>query len=146
MRRRTYNRRMDAPTTPTPLPQVDRLSRPQAIDEIRRIMSALPQDDECACAIAARYGIFCRGFAQFSDEELKNKFAWIARPRPKVTRSELERLASAYHRGRQEVAGAELCCDVETREHCGCDGWNTFDNAALEDLYKGLTGRQARIL
>ena len=136
---------METPTSRNQLPQVDRMSRPQAIEEIRKILKALPQDDMCACAITARYGIFCKGFAQFSDEELKAKFSWIARPRPKVSRSELERLASAYHRGRQEVTGTELCCDVETREHCGCDGWNTFDNAAIEDLYKGLTGRQVRI-
>jgi hypothetical protein len=137
--------RMEAPQNPG-LPQVDQLSRPQAIEEIRRIINALPQDDMCACAITARYGIFCKGFAQYSDDELKKRFAWIARPRPNASRAELERLASAYHRGRQEVTGAETCCDLETREHCGCDGWNSFDNRALEELYKGLTGRQARIL
>ncbi len=135
---------MDTPQKQGP-PPVDRLSRPAAIDEIRRIMKALPQDDQCACAIAARYGIFCKGFTRYSDEELKKRFAWIARPRPGVSRSELERLASAYHRGRQEVTGAEICCDVETREHCGCDGWNTFDNAALEAFYKDLTGRSCQI-
>lgn len=135
---------MDTPQK-QPLPQVDLLSRPQAIEEIRRILNALPSDDQCACAIAERYGIFCKGFARYSDEELKKRFAWIVHPRPGVTRAELERLASAYHRGRQEVTGAETCCDVETREHCGCDGWNTYDNAALEGFYQSLTGRQARI-
>ena len=143
LRRRTESL-MDTPQN-QPLPQVDRLSRPQAIEEIRRIMNALPQDDQCACAIAERYGIFCKGFARYSDAELKQRFAWIARPRPGVSRAELERLASAYHRGRQEVTGAEICCDVETREHCGCDGWNTFDNTALEDFYQRLTGRSCRI-
>ena len=76
---------------------------------------------------------------------VEEQVRWIARPRPKISRAELERLASAYHRGRQEVTGAEVCCDVETREHCGCDGWNAFDNVAIEDLYKGLTGRQVTI-
>jgi hypothetical protein len=135
---------MNPPQNETP-PQVVELSRPQAIDEIRKILKALPQDDVCACAITARYGIFCQGFARYSDDELKSRFAWIARPRPKASRAELERLASAYHLGRQEVTGAELCCDLETREHCGCDGWNTFDNHALEDLYSNLTGRRVRI-
>jgi len=133
------------PTPEGALPQVDRISRPQAIEEIRRIMNALPQDDECACAIAERYGIFCKGFARYSDAELKKRFGWISRTRPGASRAELERLASAYHRGRQEVTGAAICCDVETREHCGCDGWNTFDNRALEELYLNLTGRKARI-
>lgn len=136
---------MDASQQGT-LPQAQVLTRPAAIGEIRRILNALPQDDMCACAIAARYGVFCQGFARYSDQELKKRFAWIARPRPNATRAELERLASAYHRGRQEVTGAEICCDLETREHCGCDGWNSFDNRALEELYAGLTGRQARIL
>ena len=136
---------MDTPQEET-LPQGQVLTRPAAIGDIRRILNALPQDDMCACGIAARYGIFCQGFARYSDEELKKRFAWIARPRPNATRAELERLASAYHRGRQEVTGAETCCDLETREHCGCDGWNAFDNRALEELYAGLTGHQVRIL
>ncbi|HEY3124861.1 MAG TPA: hypothetical protein VGK70_12480 [Thermoanaerobaculia bacterium] len=128
------------------LPQIDRLSRPQAIEEIRRIINSLPEDDErCACAIASRYGIFCKGFSRYSDEEFRQRFHWIVRKRPGASRAELEKLASLYHLGRQEVAGAAICCDVETRERCGCDGWNTFDNATLEDFYSNLTGRQVRI-
>ena len=41
------------------------------------------------------------------------------------------------------MGGFQLCCDAETREHCGCDGWNMFDNAFLEKTYKDLTGRDA---
>ena len=130
----------------SPLPQIDLLSRPQAIDEIRRIVQALPQDDDrCACALASRYDIFCKGFKRYSDEEFRKRFDWIVRKRPGASREELEKLASLYHVGRQEVTGAAICCDVETREHCGCDGWNTFDNEAIEDFYQKLTGRQIRI-
>ena len=130
----------------SPLPQIDLLSRPQAIDEIRRIVQALPQDDDrCACALASRYDIFCKGFKRYSDEEFRKRFDWIVRKRPGASREELEKLASLYHVGRQEVTGAAICCDVETREHCGCDGWNTFDNEALGDFYQKLTGRQVRI-
>lgn len=128
------------------LPRIDRLTRPQAIEEIRRIVKAMPEDDEsCACAIASRYNIFCKGFSGYSDEEFRKRFHWIVRRRPGASREELERLASLYHLGRQEVTGAEVCCDVETREHCGCDGWNTFDNVALEDFSANLTGRACRI-
>ena len=130
----------------TSLPAVDRLTRPQAIEEIRRIVNALPTDDEsCACAIASRYDVFCKGFRRYSDEEFRQRFHWIVRRHPGASREELEKLASLYHVGRQEVSGAAICCDVETREHCGCDGWNTFDNASIEDYYFKLTGRQARI-
>ena len=62
-----------------------------------------------------------------------------------LTRSELEHVVSLYHLGRQEVRGAALCCDVETREHCACDGWNRFDNAALESFCLELTGRRVEI-
>jgi hypothetical protein len=128
------------------LPRIDRLTRPQAIEEIRRIVKALPEDDErCACAIASRYGIFCKGLSRYSDLEFRERFHWIVQRRPGASREELEKLASLYHLGRQEVTGAEVCCDVETREHCGCDGWNTFDNVALEDFYQNLTGRACRI-
>lgn len=125
---------------------MDQMSRPQAIEEIRRIMNALPSDDErCACAIASRYDIFCGGFKRYSDEEFRRRFNWIVRKHPGASREELEKLASFYHLGRQEVTGTAICCDVETREHCGCDGWNTFDNAAIEDFYQKLTGRPVRI-
>ena len=60
-----------------------------------------------------------------------------------ISRNELERLISLYHVARQQAGGFQLCCDAETREHCGCDGWNMFDNAFLEKTYKDLTGRDA---
>ena len=86
--------------------------------------------------------MFCGGFAALSDEQLRRRFDWIARTRPGVSRKELERLISLYHLGRQEVDGLPICCDVETREHCGCDGWNRFDNLALEGAILELTGRR----
>ena len=55
------------------------------------------------------------------DEELRRRFPWIAAKRPGASRAELEELVNLYLLGRQEVAGAALACDVETREHCGCD-------------------------
>jgi hypothetical protein len=30
---------------------------------------------------------------------------------------------------------------VETRDHRGCDGWNGFDNQALESLCRDLAAR-----
>ena len=127
------------------LPSVEHLSRPQAIEQIRRILNALENDERCACAIASRYGIFCRGFDGLSDSEFRKRISWIARKRPRATREELEKLVSQYHLGRQEVTGATICCDVETREHCACDGWNGFDNKTLEESCLNLTGRPVKI-
>ncbi len=126
-------------------PADERLSRPQAIEQIRSVLQALADDERCACVIAGRYGLFCKGFSQLNDQEFRGRFPWIARRRPKATREELERLASLYHLGRMEVTGAAVCCDVETRDHCACDGWNSFDNKRLQEFVLELTGRPVRI-
>lgn len=127
------------------LPVFDRLTRPQAIDRIRRILAALQSEDRCACAIASRYGLFCRGFDGLSDAEFRQRISWIAKKRPGATREELEDLVSQYHLGKQQATGAAVCCDLETREHCACDGWNSFDNKTLEEHCLKLTGRHILI-
>lgn len=126
-------------------PATEHLSRPQAIERIRGALLARAGEEECACNVAARSGIFCQGFRDLNDAQFRKKFEWIAAKRPKATRPELEQVVSLYHLGRQEVRGAALCCDVETREHCACDGWNRFDNPALEKFCLELTGRPVRI-
>jgi len=123
----------------------DHVSRPQAIERIREALLDRARDEECACGTAARLGVFCQGFSRLSHVELRGRFDWIARSRPKATREELTQLAGLYHLGRQEATGAALCCDVETREHCACDGWNRFDNQALEDFCLELTGKPVQI-
>ena len=128
-----------------PLLRIEHLARPKVIERIREKLRMLTDDEHCACAAASRFGIFCQGFRHLSDEEFRRRFDWIARKRPGASRGELEGLVSLYHLGRQEVAGAQVCCDVETREHCACDGWNTFDNPALEKACLALTGQPVRI-
>ena len=123
----------------------ERLSRPEAIAVLRDALIAMCGEDECACAAAARANVFCGGFHALSDKELRHRFSWIAQTRPRASRAEHERLAGLYHLGREEVDGLPLCCAVETREHCGCDGWNGFDNAALEGAVLELTGRHVTV-
>jgi hypothetical protein len=126
-------------------PATEHLLRPQAIERIRGALLARAGEQECACGVAARAGIFCHGFRDLTDAQFRKKFDWIAAKRPGATRAELEQLVSLYHLGRQDVRGAAVCCDVETREHCACDGWNRFDNEALEKFCLELTGRPVRI-
>lgn len=125
--------------------ELERISRPQAIERLRERLKALQDDEHCVCAAVGRLGIFCRGFRRLDDKQLREHFAWIARKRPGASREALEELASLYHLGRQEVTGAAICCDVETREHSGCDGWNAFDNRRLEEFYLALAGHPVRI-
>jgi hypothetical protein len=134
-----------AGSTPQGIQNAERLSRPQAIEVLREKLKNLCDDEHCACAAAAHFGVFCKGLSGLSDDAFRKRFDWIARKRPKATREELERLVSLYHLGRQEVTGAAICCDAETREHCACDGWNMFDNRQLEKFCLELAGRAVRV-
>jgi hypothetical protein len=135
----------NAPLMTQALPGPERLSRPEAIAIIRERLRALCDDEHCACAAAAHFGVFCKGLRSLSDQQFRERFDWIARPRPHASREELEKLVSLYHLGRQEAEGFALCCDVETRAHCGCDGWNMFDNQALERFCRDLAARHVVI-
>jgi len=132
---------VDEPTSVSP----EHLSRPQAIEILRTRLKTLTDAEHCLCTAAARLGVFCRGFQPLSDEEFRRRFWWIARSRPGASRKELEEVVNLYQLGRQEVTGAPICCDVETREHSGCDGWNTFDNATLEGFFLELLRRRVSI-
>lgn len=136
---------LTAGSAPEAIQRLEHLSRPEAIEILRVSLKARCDDEHCACAAAAHLGVFCQGFKKLSDAELRTRFDWIARKRPKVSRAELERLVSLYHLGRQEVTGAAICCDAETREHCACDGWNMFDNRQLEQYCLEVAGCPVRI-
>ena len=123
----------------------ERLTRPQAIQRIRETLGALTNEENCTCAGAARSGVLCGGFTKLPDRDVRSRFAWIANKRRGATRDELEHLVSAYHMGRQQLKHDAICCDTETREHCVCDGWNQFDNAALEKFCFEITGSRVSI-
>jgi hypothetical protein len=116
------------------------LTRPEAIALLRQKLVSLCDSEHCACTTVARLGGFCGGFRNLSDAEFRGRFDWIAGKRPHATRAELEDLVSQYHLARQEVGGFAVCCDAETKEHCACDGWNAFDNAALSKFVREFTG------
>jgi hypothetical protein len=126
-------------------PAPSHLSRPEAIGQLRDKLKTLTDSEHCVCAIAERLGFPCHGFSQLSDAEFVKRFDWIARTRPHATRKELEEYVNLYLLGRQESTGAALACDVETREHDLCGGWNTFDNAQLEGFFKEVFGRAVSI-
>ena len=121
------------------------LSRPEAIAQLREKLASLTDTEHCVCSVAQRLGLPCRGFAALPDKEFKNRFAWIAEKRPHASREEMNELANLYVLGRQEATGAVVACDVETREHDLCGGWNTFDNATLEKFYGSVFGRDVKI-
>lgn len=114
------------------------LSRTQAVGELRRSLLAPADDEHSVCQVACSRGIFCRGFARLSDEELKDRYSWLVKARAPQTREELEDLANRWQIAQQFVHGEELSCDVQTQEEDTCRGWNEFSDADLERFFLEL--------
>ena len=62
------------------------LTRTQAIDALRSRLLELSDEDHSVCEVATRHGIYCHGFTQWSFDELKQRYWWLADRRPHVTR------------------------------------------------------------
>jgi hypothetical protein len=133
--------------TPAPetIVEIEHLSRPEAIARLRERLRSFSEKDHCVCETVGRLGVFCGGFKRLSDAEFNKKFQWIVVRHRNEPRQSLEALASLYHEGRQEATGAAICCDIETKEHGGCDGWNQFHGEALERFHLAMIGSPIKV-
>jgi hypothetical protein len=116
------------------------ISRGEAIGRLRHYLKTLTDDEHSMCQVAAKKGIFCHGFARFSDEELKKRFAGLLSLRPKLNRWQVEELANRWELARQMVDGVTLACDAQTIEHDTCRGWDDFPNEQLARFCADLLG------
>ena len=121
------------------LSQPEFVFRESLIDRLREELLHLAGDDQSICRVAAERGIFCHGFRQFSDADLRQRLHWIARRRPDATRAEMEDLGDRWQLARQEVKGLLTSCDVQKRERDLCGGWDDFSNEDLLRLYNELS-------
>ena len=121
------------------------MTREQAIARLREKLLDLTDDDSCMCKVAADRGIFCRGFQQFTDKELRERYWWIVRKRPDITRAELETIANSWQLTQQDVRGMAFACDVQTKVRDTCRGWNDFTDEQLGTWLKQLTGEEAKV-
>ncbi|MEO6324777.1 MAG: hypothetical protein ABIT01_18585, partial [Thermoanaerobaculia bacterium] len=58
-----------------------RITRNYAIRKLREYLLTLTDEDHSMCEVAARKGIFCKGFQRWSDDELKVHFASLVKRR-----------------------------------------------------------------
>jgi hypothetical protein len=114
-------------------------SRESIINRVRQELLRVTGADQSICRVAAERGIFCRGFSQFSEADLRQRLPWIARRRPDATQAELEELADRWQLARQEVDGLPTSCDVQTREQDLCGGWDDFTDEDLLQFYEKLS-------
>jgi hypothetical protein len=127
------------------VPQVPTMSRQAAVGQIREALETLTDEETSICKVAADHGIFCNGFKRYTDNELRRRYGWIVRKRPEMTRDELEEIANNWQLAQQQVHDIEFACDVQTKLHDTCCGWDDFTNEELQDFYKQITGREVRV-
>jgi len=120
--------------------EVPMSTRQELIDAIRTELVKLTDEENSICRVAAQRGIFCRGFSQYNDRELREKFDWIVRKRPSLTRPQLEQIANDWQLAEQQVHDRPIACDVQTEIHDVCSGWDSFSTPQLEKLYFELSG------
>lgn len=121
------------------------MTRIEAINLLRRELLKLSEPDHSICEIAARKGIFCKGFAQDSTRDLFKKYDWLVKTLKIRTRAELEKVADLWQLTRQQVHGQSCACDVQTTERDTCLGWDTFSDDDLARFILELTGTSVTV-
>ena len=121
------------------------MTRAALIEEIRREVLALVDDEHSFCNVAGELGIGCTGFRQFTDAELAHRYRWIVKTRDPSTREELEDLANRWQLARQIVEDRPLSCDVQQIERDTCAGWDGYGDDQLASFHHTLTGETVEI-
>lgn len=121
--------------------KTETFSRTGLIDLLRQELLKRAGDDVSACKVAAEQGIFCHGFARYTEAELRRRYEWIVRRRPEMTREEVEEIADRWQLARQDVEGIPIACDLQQKVHDTCRGWDDFSNEELSRFYFEMTGR-----
>ena len=115
------------------------------VDLLRQELLRRAGGEVSACKVAAEQGIFCHGFARYTDAELRRRYEWIVRRRPKMDRAELEEIADRWQLARQDVEGIPIACDVQQKVHDTCRGWDDFSNDDLARFYFEMTGKDVNV-
>lgn len=121
------------------------LTRQALIEEIRREVLALADEEHSFCEVAGKLGIACKGFRQYTDEELARKYRWIVKTRDPSTRAELEDLANRWQIARQIIQDRPLSCDVQQIERDTCAGWDGYEDEQLVSFHHSLCGETVEV-
>jgi hypothetical protein len=113
-----------------------RYSREEAITRIRDFLVANTRADETTCQTSARLGIFCHGYDQWTVQELRELYPWLARKMPAETpREEFLKLITAWDGARMLVHRVSTTCDAKAMDHDGCLGFDRFSNTQLKRMF-----------
>jgi hypothetical protein len=119
------------------------VSRTAIINLLRQeLLKRAGDADVSACKVAADQGIFCHGFSRYTDLELRRRYDWIAKRRPKISRAQLEEIADRWQIARQQIENSPVACDAQQKFHDACKGWDDFTNDDLARYYFEMTGKE----
>lgn len=123
-----------------------RITRQQCIEDLEKQMQRMVDGEHSMCEVAAKKGIYRKGFMQWTFEELKKQYQWIVASRPNITREELEKIANAWQLARQEVFGTTLSCDTQSIEHDTCNGFDGWSDEELARFHGELCGEPVEVV
>jgi len=120
------------------------LTREEAIDRLRVGLLRLSDGENSMCEVAARLGIFCRGFRRWPDGEFLRVWMRSMGVTTHLNRSQMERLADIWQLTEQLRLRIPIACDA--RLACGpCRGWNEFSDSQLELHCADVLGQNVAI-
>ncbi len=114
-------------------------TRDEALTKIRAFLVANRREDETTCQTAARCGLFCHGYDQWSTAQLRQRYPWLSQKLPAdTTREELLKLIVAWDGARMLVHKTDTTCDAKSLDHEGCLGFDRLTNDHLKRLFPQL--------
>lgn len=126
---------------------VKTITRSQAIEDLRRELLKLVDEDSSLCLVAARRGVFCNGLRRWSMEELEQRLPCSLHHDPEPARAEVERQANRWLLELQDIRAGRLPCDIERgRRSLLCAGWDEFYESELAQYYLEMCGEEVRIV
>jgi len=113
-------------------------SREDALNKIRGYLVDNTRADETTCQAAARLGVFCHGYDQWTVEELRQLYPWLAKKAPNATRGQFLQLVMAWDGARTLARKMPTTCDVKVFDHEGCLGFDRYTNQQLKQMFPQL--------
>jgi len=122
-------------------------TREEAVNRVRDFLSSKTRPDETTCEAAARLGIFCHGYDQWTLEQLRQLYPWLAKRMPADTpREEFLRLIAAWDGARQLVHRTSTTCGAKALDREGCLGFDRFNNQQFKQMFPQLFKGEDEIL
>src|SRR5438552_10705455 len=114
-------------------------TREGALQRIRQFLLSNMAEDETTCQTAARLGIFCHGYDQWTTQQLRDLYPWVADKLPQdATREELLKLVVAWDRARMRTHKTPVTCDAKSLRGETCLGFAGYNNEELKQMFPQL--------